>query len=221
MKTYMVIGDKTGILTEPELLSLFGEGDCRQYAHKLYWGSIAMEDIPKQYQQTVQNIVDTKVARWGNPDKLRANPYEMRALYELLVNAELTVDAMRDFFSGIDKLRSNATDEAASIAVSAYPHLKEDGSLIKSGTRINWNDVLKRAAVDLWDTVENNPDNAPTLWEDINYRNGYRLIPEVITVGTAFALNECGWWNDKLYKSILNANVYTPDAYPAGWEIVE
>jgi hypothetical protein len=119
------------------------------------------------------------------------------------------------------KLRAGAADDIASTAVDVYPHLKEDGSLVTAGTRINWNGDLKRAAVDIWDTVENNPDNAPVLWEDIGYKDGYRIIPEVITVGLAFALNECGWWNGVLYKSLLNANTYTPDQYAAGWEVVE
>lgn len=119
------------------------------------------------------------------------------------------------------KLRAGAADDIASTAVDVYPHLKEDGSLVTAGTRINWNGDLKRAAVDIWDTVENNPDNAPVLWEDIGYKDGYRIIPEVITVGLAFALNERGWWNGVLYKSLLNANTYTPDQYAAGWEVVE
>lgn len=70
-------------------------------------------------------------------------------------------------------------------------------------------------------STENNPDNAPTLWEDINYKEGYRIIPDTITVGTAFALNEYGWWNGTLYKSLLDTNVYTPEQYAAGWEIVQ
>jgi len=111
-------------------------------------------------------------------------------------------------------------DKTASTAAALFPKLKEDGSLVSSGTRINWNGVLKRAAVDLWDTPENNPDNAPTLWEDIAYREGYRIIPETITAGTAFAKDELGWWGDVLYKSKLEANVWTPAAYPDGWEIV-
>lgn len=111
-------------------------------------------------------------------------------------------------------------DKTASTAVELYPRLSEDGSLVKTGTRINWNGTLKRAAVDLWDTAENNPDNAPTLWEDIEYREGYRIIPETITAGLAFAKDECGWWGDALYKSIIDANVWTPDAYPEGWELV-
>ena len=112
-------------------------------------------------------------------------------------------------------------DATASRMVDYYPTLKQDGSLIAVNTRINWNGKLKRAAVDLWDTVDNSPDNAPTLWEDILYRDGYRIIPDVITAGTAFALDELGWWGDKLYKSLLSANVYTPEQYPNGWEMQE
>lgn len=121
----------------------------------------------------------------------------------------------------IETAAASLDDKTASTASTLFPRLKQDGSLIKAGTRINHNGSIKRAAVDLWDTVDNSPDNAPTLWEDILYRDGYRIIPGVITAGTAFALDELGWWGDKLYKSLLSANVYTPEQYPNGWELQE
>ena len=120
----------------------------------------------------------------------------------------------------IEQAAVSLPDKEASEAAPLFPRLKEDGSLISAGTRINWNGIVKRAAVDLWDTEENSPDKAPALWEDISYREGFRIIPETITAGTAFALDECGWWEDKLYRSLIAANVYTPVAYPAGWESV-
>lgn len=111
------------------------------------------------------------------------------------------------------------TDDAtASRAVEFHPEMKYDGSLIPAKTRINWNGKLKRATVDIWDRKENNPDNAPTLWEDIAYRDGFRIIPEVITATLAFSEGECGWWGDVLYRSKVNGNVYTPTVYPANWE---
>lgn len=113
------------------------------------------------------------------------------------------------------------TDEQALSSVEIYPTLKDDGSLVKAGTRINWNGQLKRAAVDLWDTELNNPDNAIALWEDIKYKGEYREIPETITAGLAFALGERGWWKGVLYESLMSANVYTPDQYPSGWKVVE
>lgn len=118
----------------------------------------------------------------------------------------------------IEQASASLPDKEASEAAVLFPRLKQDGALVSAGTRINWNGVVKRAATDLWDTEANNPDNAPTLWEDISFREGYRIIPETITVGTAFALDECGWWGDVLYKSLIAANVYTPEQYPAGWE---
>ena len=117
--------------------------------------------------------------------------------------------------------RELVDDKTASIAPELFPGLKQDGSLIKVGTRIKWNGTLKRAAIDLWDTMENDPDNAPALWEDIQYRLGYRIIPETITAGLVFSEGECGWWGDVLYKSTISANVWTPEQYPAGWELVE
>lgn len=121
----------------------------------------------------------------------------------------------------IEVAMASLEDKLASHAVELSPTLKQDSSLIKSGTRINWNGVLKRAAVDLWDTAENNPDNAPTLWEDILYKDGIRIIPETITAGTAFAKNELGWWEDKIYISLLDNNVWTPTTYAAGWQLKE
>ena len=120
----------------------------------------------------------------------------------------------------IEQASASLDDKTASTASTLFPRLKQDGSLVKYGTRINWNGELKRAAVDLWDIQENDPDHAPTLWEDINYKDGYRIIPETITAGTAFAMDECGWWNGVLYRSKLTANTYNPDQYPRGWDLV-
>ena len=120
----------------------------------------------------------------------------------------------------VEKAAVSLTDADASKAPSLFPEMNYDGELIQQGTRINWRGQLKRAAVDLWDTETNNPDNAPTLWEDVAYRDGYRIIPETITATLAFSLNELGWWKDTLYRSLMDGNVYTPEQYAAGWEAV-
>ena len=120
----------------------------------------------------------------------------------------------------VEQAATSLDDKTASTAATLFPRLKADGSLITAGTRINWNGTIKKAAVDLWDTAENNPDNAPGLWADIEYREGYRIIPDTLTVTTAFAKDECGWWDGVLYRSLLDSNVYTPAVYPAGWEMI-
>lgn len=132
----------------------------------------------------------------------------------------ITISRARQLRKIIETLSANLSDADASTSAELFPRLKQDGSLVSAGTRINWGGKIKRAAVDLWDTAENSPDNAPDLWEDIGYRDGIRIIPETITAGLAFAKDELGWWGDTLYKSLLDANVWTPEQYPAGWEVV-
>lgn len=121
----------------------------------------------------------------------------------------------------VEHAMQSVDDKTASEAAQMFPVLNGGGSLVKSGTRINWNGTVKRAAVDLWDTAENNPDNAPALWEDIDYRDGIRIIPADITATNGFAKGELGWWGDALMQSIYEGiNVWTPDALPGGWEEV-
>ena len=117
-------------------------------------------------------------------------------------------------------------DKAASESPDFYSDMTYSGELIAAGKRINHNNVLYKAAADLWDREENNPDNAPNLWAKIEYVNGIRKIPNVesgsFDAARAFAKNELGYWevDEKIYKSKFPSNVYTPAAYPQGWEEV-
>ena len=132
------------------------------------------------------------------------------------------------FNAVISEARKFVDDKTASIAPELFGRMKyasrdpeAEIPLIPHGTRINWKGILKRATVDLWDTAENNPDNAPTLCEDINYRAGHRIIPDIITVGLKFSKGETGWWGDVLMRSKADNNVWTPEQYPDYWEDVE
>lgn len=117
----------------------------------------------------------------------------------------------------VEQAAASLDDKTASEAPTLFPRLKQDGSLVRAGTRICHNGEVKKAAVDLWDTADNSPDNAPTLWETLDYKDGYRIIPETITVTGAFAKGERGWWNGVLYESNVDNNVYTPEQYAPNW----
>lgn len=69
--------------------------------------------------------------------------------------------------SAIETAAQSLDDNTAAEVVSLFPTLKGDGSLIRAGTRIQWNGKVIRALVDLWDREDHSPENAPTLWEGI------------------------------------------------------
>lgn len=165
--------------------------------------------------------------KYVNGKYIELTPEEITAMQKEAEKAEiqeksrpLTADEVSRLFI-MQNINTVITDDAtASRAVEFFPTLKQDGSLVSAGTRINWKGQLKKASVDIWDTEQNNPDNAPTLWADLDYKDGFRIIPETITVTLAFAEGEIGWWKDTLYRSKVNGNVYTPDVYPDYWETV-
>ena len=165
-------------------------------------------------------IFDGKTYRDMTPEELAQMEAEQRKWELAEKSRPLTAEEVNRLFIQ-QNINTVITDDAtASRAVEFHPEMQYNGSLIPAKTRINWKGKLKRAAVDLWDTEANNPDNAPNLWEDIAYRDGFRIIPEIITATLAFSEDEYGWWKDKLYKSKVNGNCYTPDVYPAIWEEV-
>lgn len=64
------------------------------------------------------------------------------------------------------------------------------------------------------------PEDSPSLWVKIMYRDGIRIIEENIPADNPFYSGNLGWWGDVIYRSILPAaNVHNPEQYPAGWEV--
>ena len=124
----------------------------------------------------------------------------------------------KDLRYAIEKAAASLDDKTASEAPELFPQLTGDGSLVTSGTRICWQGGIKRAAVGRWDTAQNTPDAAPDLWEDIAYKQGFRLIPETITAGLAFSKGEKGWWQGELYGCLLAGSVWNPAGNPGGWK---
>ena len=132
----------------------------------------------------------------------------------------MTRDEAQRIRAIIEQAAQSLPDREASEAPTLFPRLKEDGKLIATGTRILWAGEIRRANVDMWDRPENNPDNAPSMWDHIRYKQGERIIPSVIPASLAFDKGEKGWFGDVLYISLIPANVWTPDENPAGWEAV-
>lgn len=134
---------------------------------------------------------------------------------------EKLIEAARKFRAVVEEMTKSADDQTVSKAPTACPRLKRDGSLVKAGTKIYWKGVVKKNGSDLWDTELNDPDHAPTLWEELAYKDGYRIIPENITVTGAFSNGEKGWWKGQLWESIVSNNVYTPEQYAPNWKLVK
>lgn len=63
------------------------------------------------------------------------------------------------------------------------------------------------------------PDATSSLYKKMGIsESGYPIWTQPLCAVDAYNLGDIVSYNGKLYKSIINANVWSPDAYPAGWE---
>ena len=65
------------------------------------------------------------------------------------------------------------------------------------------------------------PDNTKSLYSPIGLTDeGYPVWSRPTGAHDAYNTDDIVDYNGTLYKSIIDGNVYSPDEYPQGWEIV-
>lgn len=65
------------------------------------------------------------------------------------------------------------------------------------------------------------PDATPSLYEPIGLNSeGYPVWSQPSGAHDAYNTGDIVDYNGTLYKSLIDGNVYSPDEYPAGWEVV-
>lgn len=70
--------------------------------------------------------------------------------------------------------------------------------------------------------VEWTPDATPALYTPIGLSDsGYPVWSKPTGAHDAYNTGDIVDYNGTLYKSLIDGNVYSPDEYPAGWEVYE
>lgn len=65
------------------------------------------------------------------------------------------------------------------------------------------------------------PDETPSLYTPIGLdEKGYPVWSKPSGAHDAYNTGDIVDYNGTLYKSLIDGNVYSPDEYPAGWEVV-
>lgn len=127
--------------------------------------------------------------------------------------------AIRQAMNGAGEI---LTDEQALDNQLIYPTWSDDteytdGDRVRSADKL-WKCLQTHTSQEDW-----KPENTPAMWVEIAKPGEYREIKDDMLSTEAFALNEIGWYQtkDNLWMSLIDNNIYTPAAYPDGWEKVE
>lgn len=65
------------------------------------------------------------------------------------------------------------------------------------------------------------PDSSASLYSAIGLdKEGYPIWSQPTGAHDAYNTGDIVDYNGTLYKSLIDGNVYSPDAYPVGWEVI-
>ena len=115
-----------------------------------------------------------------------------------------------------------ASDEDAYTMRYLYPKWLGNGLTYKTNDRLMYNDKFYKVLQDHTSQSEWTPDTASSLYVEIaDPSNEWPDFKQPTGAHDAYAKGEKVTFEGKHYISLIDANVYSPTAYPAGWSLVE
>lgn len=120
----------------------------------------------------------------------------------------------------IEKAAISLTDEDALEAVNLFPNWQE-GTAYMVDQRVRYNNTLYKCLAAHVSQSSWTPDVSPSIWarvlipdenvipewEQPDSTNGYKIGDKVMFEG-------------QVYESVINNNIWSPAAYPTGWQLV-
>lgn len=129
----------------------------------------------------------------------------------------MTHDELVKFLRSATK---TAEDAAALTGKDLYP-VWNDKSAYKNGDRVRFNDVLYKCLQDHTAQTTWTPTDAPSLWAKVLIPTP-SVIPEWEQPESTnpYMKGDKVTYKGKTYESLIDNNVWSPEAYPQGWKEV-
>lgn len=191
------------------------------------------------YINNIQSYINAKQIREG--DEVDDNPGEpsepVDEMQQQIEELEIKIDEQKDelltamlkgedtasFVSNYSVMLASVPDEVALNVPQYFPAWNGNGKQYKKGDRVEYEDVLYKVlqshtsqstwtptdAPSLFGKVLVSDDGTPQEWQQPDSTNPYMKGDKVI-------------FNGKIYESLIDNNVWSPEVYPNGWkEIIE
>ena len=129
--------------------------------------------------------------------------------------------ALREMIEAVAQKADLSAQEALA-ASDLFPAWDASGTYAV-GTRVRYADALYSCVQAHTAQSDWAPDTAVSLWSEvkIDASTGYDEWTQPTGAQDAYNKGDRVSYNGKIYESAIDANVYSPEAYPAGWTEVE
>lgn len=146
--------------------------------------------------------------------------------------AKVAVNAMMMSLAGNEDLTASRTEYKAQLAVASdevalncvdvFPVWNSNSVEYQKDDRVSYNGVLYKVITAHTSQESWKPDVAPSLFVKVIVQEGEIFDWVQPSAENAYKTGDRVRYNGKVYESLIDNNVWSPDGYPAGWlEIVE
>lgn len=125
----------------------------------------------------------------------------------------------------MDVAGASLTDEKALECVRLYRpwavgRVVSAGEFLTYGTNSVGDPQLYKVVIEHTAQADWTPDKSPSLFTPIGLDDeGYPVWSQPTGAHDAYNTGDIVNYNGTLYKSLIDGNTYSPEAYPAGWEV--
>ena len=146
---------------------------------------------------------------------------EEKQIFKVVLNQpEKQYELPNDVLTAIDYAIQNMNDDQALNCMSIFP-LWEEGITYSEGNRVQYKDKLYKVLQNHISQSDWTPDTASSLFVEISDPNiEYPEFVQPTGAHDAYSKGSKITFEGKHYISLIDANVYSPTAYPAGWQEV-
>ncbi len=147
--------------------------------------------------------------------------------YNTYLEEQKKVEAIEDGKIRMEQLTissalETASEEDAYIMRYLYDEWDGNGVSYKKNQRLRYKDKLYKVLLDHTSQGDWIPGSAPSLYVEISDPAiEYPEWKKPTGAHDSYAKDDKVTYNGKKYISTIDANVYSPEEYPAGWKLVE
>lgn len=116
------------------------------------------------------------------------------------------------------------SDEDALESMELFPTWKAEPPMdYQSGDRVRYGEKLYKCNQEHTSQSDWTPDAVPALWTEVALPGEIPVWRQPTGAQDAYQMGDQVHYpgeNDPVYESLINNNTWSPEAYPAGWRVV-
>lgn len=132
------------------------------------------------------------------------------------------IERARELRATIEGLAVNLDNDQALENVELFPAWDGDGHAYEISDRVRYSEKLYKVLQTHTSQPDWSPTNAPSLFAEILPGQDGTDIGDWVQPDSTnpYMAGDRVRYNGMIYESVIDGNIWSPDAYPSGWKVI-